>query len=201
MATYYTPSAPTVVPGFLLQPESRVLLGTEYLYGALEVSSWSYSTYTASIGLQAGKSIDLGTLENLAFSHVPTFEAVEAANLQNSNVWVLTGEETTLSVGLRQFNPYVLNLALGTGTNYALGDERVITFGGKCDIASRPMSIEFNNVGCDAISSANIANGVSGGVLTLYDAFISSGLPWDDINAGALNSISLEFQIRPVLAH
>lgn len=201
MGTYYTPSAPTIAEGFLFQPESRVLLGTNYLYGSLEVTSWTYLTYTASVGLQDGESIDLGTLESLGFSHVPTFEPIEAANLQSSNVWVLTGEETTLSIGLRQFNPYLLNMALGTGTNYRLGEENLITFGGKCDMLTRPMSIEFNNVGCQAVSSADIDSGVSGGVLTLYDTFCSSGLPWDDINAGTLNTLALEFQVRPVLAH
>lgn len=197
--TYYTPASPTVVEGFMLQPESRVLIGTQYLYGSLEVTSWTYSTYTASIGLQAGKGIDLGQLESLGFSHVPTFEAVEAANLQTSNVWVLTGEETTVSIGLRQFKPEVLNQALGTGTGYALGDEFLMTFGGKCDMQTRPISIEFTNVGCGAPSSEDITGGVSGGVLTLYDTFASSGLPWDDINAGSLNSLALEFQVRPVL--
>jgi len=200
MATYYTPASPTVATGFLLQPESRVLLGTQYLYGSLEVASWTYTTYTASIGLQSGKGIDLGTLESLGFSHVPTFEAVEAANLQTSNVWVLTGEETTLSIGLRQFKPEVLFQALGTGTQYRLGEEHVITFGGKCDMATRPISIEFTNVACQAPSSADIDSGVSGGVLTLYDTFVSSGLPWDDINAGSLNTIALEFQVLPVLS-
>ncbi|NIR26611.1 MAG: hypothetical protein GWN77_06555, partial [Gammaproteobacteria bacterium] len=152
MATYYTPSAPTVSQGFLLQPESRVLLGTQYLYGSLEVSSWTYATYTASIGLQAGQSIDLGGLESLGFSQVPTFEPVESANIQDSNIWVLSGEETTVSVGLRQFDPRVIQMALGTGTMYNLGDDRVITFGGKCDMTTRPLSIEWSNVGCYAPS-------------------------------------------------
>jgi hypothetical protein len=200
--TYYPGvSAPTVAEGFLLQPESRVLLGTEYLYGSLEITSWVYSTYTASIGLQSGKSLDLGSLESLGFSHVPTFEPVESANLQNSNVWVLTGEETTLTVGVRQFDPTVLYLALGTGIRYNLADEVVITFGGKCTLSTRPVSIEFLNVACQAPTSEDISGGISGGVLTLYDCLVSSGLPWDDINAGALNVITLELQVRPVLAH
>jgi len=198
MATYYSPASPTVSEGFLVSAESRVLLGTEYLYGSLETSSWTYTTYQASIGLKSGKSIDLGLLESLGFSHVPSFEAVEAANVSTSNIWVLTGEETTLSIGLRQFNPTVLTMALGTATMYSLDNERLITFGGSCNIVSRPMSVEFTNVSCSAPSTENITNGVSIGVLTLYDCICTSGLPWDDINAGALNSISLEFKARPV---
>lgn len=201
MGTYYTPSAPTVTEGLLLQPESRVLLGDAYLYGSLETTSFTYTTYTAPIGLASGHGIDLGALESLGFSQVPSFEAVESANIQNSNIWVLTGEETTVSIGLRQFQPLVLNMALGTGLMYSLGDERLITFGGRCEMQSRPLTIEFTNVACQAPSSEDIANGVSGGVLTLYDTFCSSGLPWDDINAGSINSLALEFQVRPVLAH
>jgi hypothetical protein len=200
MSTYLTPASPTVATGFLLQPESRVLLGTEYLHGSLEVSSWTYLTYTASIGLQAGKGLDLGMVESLGFSHVPTFEAVESANLQSSSVWVLTGEETTLSIGVRQFSPTVIFQALGTGTQYVLGTEQVMTFGGKCDMQTRPLTIEFTNIACGAPSSEDIASGVSGGALTLYNTFVSSGLPWDDINAGSLNTLALEFQVLPVLA-
>lgn len=199
--TYYTPSAPTVSEGFLLQAESKVMVGQNYLYSSLETSSWTYQTYTASIGLAAGQGIDLGSVESLGFSHVPTFEAVESANIQTSNIWILTGEETTVSIGLREYRPEILRMALGTGIQYNLDDERVTTFGGKCDMLTRPLTIEWLNVACQAPSSEDITGGVTGGVLTLYDTFCSSGLPWDDINAGALNTISLEFQVRPVLTH
>lgn len=198
--TYYSPASPVVSTGFLIQPGSRVLLGERYLHGSLDVTSWTYSTYTASIGIQDGLGIDLGSLESLGFSHVPTFEAVESANIQSSNIWVLTGEETTLSIGLRQFKPETINKALGTGTHYALGDEALITFGGKCDMQTRPLSIEFTNVACQAPSSQDITGGITGGVITLYDTFVSSGLPWDDINAGTLNTLALELMVRPVLA-
>lgn len=202
--TYYTPSSPTVAEGFLLQAESKIMIGTAYLYGSLETTSWTYSTYTASIGLASDSvGIDLGSVESLGFSHVPTFEAVESANIQTSNIWTLSGEETTLSVGLRQFDAEILRMALGTGIQYNLGDERLITFGGKCAMDTRPLTIEWLNVGCDAPAAQDMTSetgGITGGVLTLYDTFCSSGLPWDDINAGALNTISLEFQCRPVLA-
>lgn len=199
--TYYTPSAPTVSEGFLLQAESKVMMGKGYLTASLETSSWPYSSYSASIGLAAGQGIDLGSVESLGFSHVPTFEAVESANVQNSNIWILSGEETSLSVGLREFNPEVLRQALGTGIQYNLDDERLFTFGGKCEMQTRPLSVEWLNVACGAPTSEDITGGVTGGVLTMYDTFVSSGLPWDDMNAGAINTISIEFQVRPVLSY
>lgn len=201
MATYYSVSSPAVAAGFLISAESRVLMGTEYLYGSLDTSSWTYTTYRASIGLKAGKSIDLGLLESLSFSHVPSFEAVEAANVSDSGIWLLTGEETTVSIGLRQFDPRILEIAFGTGRMYNLGNERLITFGGACSILSRPISIEFANISCTAPTSENINTGVSMGVLTLYDCICTSGVPWDDINASAINNLGLEFKARPVLAH
>ena len=146
MGTYYTPSAPAASEGFFLQPETKVLLGTAYLYGSLEVSSWTYSTYGASIGLQTGKSVELGELDSLGFSHVPTFSPVESANIRTINIYIIEGEETTVSVGLREFKPSVLTLAIGTGIASTIDDEFLITFGDKCDMDTRPMTLEFNDV-------------------------------------------------------
>lgn len=206
MAGSYYPggvSAPTVVEGLLMQSESRVLLGDAYLYGSLETSTWTYNAYTAPIGLNSGHGIDLGMLGTLGFSHVPTYEPVESANIQDSTVWNLTGEETSVSLGLRQFDVDVLNIAFGTGTLYkfAADTEALITFGGKCTMTTRPLVIEAANVSCDAPTSEDVDAGVTGAVLTLYDVMCSSGIPWDDINARAINELALEFQARPVLAH
>lgn len=200
MATYYTPASPVTTEGYFVSPESRVLIGNANMYGSLEVSSWTYSTYGASIGLQSGTGIDVGELESLSFSHVPSFSAIESANIRTSNIYVLDGEETAVSIGLRQFHPHLLWMALGTGTQYVLGDERLITFGDLCENVSRPLSIEFSNVSCQAPQVADIAAGVTGGVITLYDTFMSTGFPWDDMNAGELNNISVELKAKPVLA-
>jgi hypothetical protein len=199
MGTYYSPAAPTPEEGFLVQVESRVVLGNAYLYGSLETTSFTYASYTASIGLTGGE--DLGLLESLSFSQVPTFEAVEAANVQDSNIWILTGEECTLSVGLEEFQPEVIWMALGTGDYYVLGAERLATFGGKCTMTTRPLSVEFTNVACQAPQVEDISGGISGGVITLYDTFISSGMPWDTMTATELNNVTLEFQARPVYGH
>ena len=202
VGTYYTTGAPQDALGYLVQAESRVRLGTDNLYGALETSSWTYSTYTASIGLQAGKAIDLGQVESLSFTHQPTFEALESANVQQSSIYVLTGEETTLTVGVRQFDPRVLEVALGTGVLYQLGTEYLATFGGACNTTSRPIEVAVTNIGCNAPTSPDaVSSGITAIVLTLYDAQATSGLDWGDIVANEINNLDLEFSAKPVFAN
>jgi hypothetical protein len=165
-------------------------------------AAWKYPPGRMPVGLASGHAIDMGMLGTLGFSHVPSYEAVESANLQDSTIWTLNGEETTVSIGLRQFDPDILALALGTGTHYGFdsGAESLITFGGKCTMTTRPLVIEATNVACGAPTSETVQSGITAIILTLYDTFCSSGLPWDDINAGALNELALEFQARPVTA-
>lgn len=200
MATYYTVSAPTAVAGFLMQSESQVRLGTAALYGALETTSWTYATYEASIGLTVGNSYDLGLVASLGFTLEPTIEPLDSANVADATVFLVTGEETSVELGMQQFDTRTLEVALATGVMYSLGNERLITFGGGCNVKNRPLSIESGNVACDAPTSPNVANGITGVVITLYDTICTSGLPWGDIVAGEINSIDLTFEARPVLA-
>jgi hypothetical protein len=62
------------------------------------------------------------------------------------------------------------------------------------------MCIESGNVACDAPSSPNITNGITGIVVTLYDVICTSGLPWDEMVAGEVSVLDLTFEARPVLA-
>lgn len=197
--TYYTVSAPTIVAGFLVRAESAMKIGTSALYGALDTTTWVYSTYEASVGLAAGQSFDVGQVADLSWSHKPSYEAVEAFNTSDDSLWDVTGEETMVTVEIQQIDPRMLELAVGTGTMYTIGVERLLTFGGGCTMRNRPISIEFTNVACNAPASQDASAGFSGGVLTIYDAFISSGLEWSKA-AKAINTIPLEFQARPVLA-
>lgn len=200
MGVYKTVAAPVLTAGFLMQPESRILLGTTELYGSLEVTSWTYATYEASIGLQAGSSYGLGLVDSLGFTHEPSIEPLETANVADASIYLVTGEETTVEVGVREFDTRTLEIAMSTGVMYTLGDEKLITFGGGCAIKNRPLCIESGNVACDAPSSANIANGITGIVITLYDTICTSGLPWDSIVAGEISVLDLTFDARPVLA-
>ena len=198
MGTYYSPSAPTVTEGYFLKPESRVLLGTSELYGALETSSWVYTTYNISIGLTAGNYVELGFLESLGWNYAPSWEAVDSANVASGTVYDMTDEEMTVTVGIREFNPSAIEFALGSGVRYNLGDEVVFGFGGGCELRNRPISIEWTNQACDAPESPDIASGVSGGILTVYDAIATSGFPWDTMERNNLNNVSLEIKGRPV---
>lgn len=200
VGTYFTTSGPQDSLAFMIQAESRVRMGTQKLYGSLEVASWTYATYEASIGLQNGKAIDVGQVESLGFNHVPNFEPLESANTQQPSIYVLTGEETTLTVGVRQFDPRILEAAIGTGVLYKLGQEYLLTFGGACNITSKPWEIAVTNIGCDKPGSANAENGITAIVLTLYDVMLTSGLPWDSIVANEINVLELEGAARPVLA-
>lgn len=203
VGTYFTTGAPSDALGFMIQAESRVRMGTAYLYGSLEVTSWTYTTYGASIGLQAGKAIDFGQVESLGFTHQPSFEPLESANIQQPSIYVLTGEETTVTVGVRQFDPRVLEVALGTAQAlYALGNEYLIPFGGACTASSRPLEIAVTNIGCNKPTSPNAASsGITAIVLTLYDVQATSGLDWGDIVANEVNQFDLELAAKPVLAN
>jgi len=203
--TYYASgaSAPTIVEELLVQAESRVLLGNANLYGSLETESATYLAYTASIGLASGASVDLGTLASLGFSHVPTYEPVESANIQDASIWNMSGEETSVSVGLRQFDMAVLQLALGSGIrrDFASDTETLLTFGGKCTMDTRPLCIEAANAACNAPTSEDVQAGITAIIITLYDVISTSGLNWDTMDAKAINELAIEFQARPVLAH
>lgn len=200
--TYFTTGSPTDALGYMLQAETRVRIGTSYLYGSLETTSWTYTTYGASIGLKAGNAIDLGQVESLSFSHKPSFEALESANINQPSVYVLSGEETTVSVGLQQLDPRVLEIAIGTGTLYNLDSERLLIFGGACSQLTRPMELCMLNIGCNAPTSPDIASsGITAIVLTLYNVQATSGLDMGDIKAGEINKVDLEFTALPVIAN
>lgn len=195
--------APTTIEGLLVQSESRVRLGKSRLYGSLEVSSASYTTYNAPIGIAAGQYWDLGLLSSLSFEQTPTYEEVEAANARQSGIFILTEEEMTATVGLYQFNPDVLRLAFGSGEIYRFNSnkEAVLTIGDGCVELSRPLEIATTNIYCGGGSTPGIDQNIRAIVITIYDAFCTSGVPWSDINAGALNTIELEFSARNVLSH
>ena len=194
--TYLTPCSTTATSAMLVKPETCIQVGTARLYGALEVTSFTYLTYGISIGLSA--SFQLGILADLTFSHKPEYAAIESYNVGDDSLYEVTGEETTLTVEIRQFDSRMLELAIGTGSRIVLGDEAVIPFGGGCNMLRRPYSLEFVNASCFAPTSQDVTLGITGGATTLYDCFIQSGLEWA-MNAKETNTVPLEMQALPVL--
>lgn len=197
--TYFTTTGPSVVTGLMMQSETRVRMGTQRLWGSLEVSSASYNAYMASIGLQSGNSFDLGLLSSLSFEHVPSFEEPDVANLLTPPVETLTDEEVTIGLGVMQFDPRTIEVALGTGTMYAIGNERLFIVGGKCTTQRRPLEIASTNIGCYAPSSpTSVLTAITAIVITVYDAQCTSGVPWSEIVANTLNTLELEFMAKSV---
>lgn len=196
--TYLTVPSITTTEAMLVQPETAVLVGTSRLYGALDVTSWTYATYGISIGLEAGNSYQLGIVSEVTFTHAPEFEPIETGNTTDNELYTVTGEETTLSVDIFEFDRRTVEIALGTGTKIETGDEAIIPFGGGCNMLRRPWSLQFTNGHCSAPTAQDIALGVSGGAITLYDAFVQSGLEWA-LNAKETNTASLELMALPVM--
>jgi hypothetical protein len=206
MPTYgATPTAPTVTEGYLVKAESRVLLGMFTWETALDITSTAYTTYGIHVGMRPNGALtfstELGFLESVGFSYVPTWEAVDSANVASGAVYDMTSEELTLSIGLRQFNPYAIRIALNSGVFYTLGTEVLYAFGGGCTLVNRPIVIEFTNQACAVPTVPNVlTSGITGGILTAYDCICTSGLPWDAIARNEHNLLSLEFKGRPLLS-
>lgn len=197
--SYFTTAAPTVLTGLLIQSETRVRMGTQRLWGSLEVTSAAYAAYSASIGLQTANCWDLGLLSSLSFEHVPSFTEPDVANLLSSPVEILESEEVTIGIGVYQFDARTIEVALGTGTMYAIGNERLFIVGGKCTTARRPIELAATNIGCYAPTSpTSVLTGLTGIVITVYDAQCTSGVPWSEIVANALDVLELEFAAKQV---
>ncbi len=199
VGTYFTTAGPASIEGLLVQMETRLRIGTSRLYGSLETTSWTYTTYEASVGLSA--SWDVGQVASLGLEITSELEEVESANIRSSGIFVAGAEEATLSVGVRQFDARTLELAMNNAVMYTLGDERMFTVGGACTTRARPIELAATNVACGAPSTpGDVLAGVTAIVVTFYDMQCTSGLPWGDIVANELSTLELEFSALPVTA-
>jgi hypothetical protein len=197
--TYFTTAGPTILTGLMMQSETRVRIGTDRLWGSLEVSSAAYVAYMASIGVRDGFSWDLGLLASLSFEHVATMTEPDVANLLTSPVEFLETEEVTIGVGIYQFDPRTFEIALATGTMYTIGNERLFVVGGKCTTDRRPLEIAATNIGCYAPDSpSSVLTALTAIIITVYDAQCTSGLPWSEMLANTINTIELEFSAKQV---
>lgn len=201
MATDFTHASPTTLSAFTAQWESRVRLGKLEGYGSLAVTG---STYTgvynyASTGLQTAQAIDLGELAT-APNITPTFtsEVVEAGNVRASSLRQVTEEGLVVTFAIREYQPDVIEQAIQNGTRYTVNTvEMLMTAGGACNIKDRPLEISAYNIGCYAPTSAAIASGILGFILTVYRGYLSSGFNFGDLVANALNQVELEYTAIP----
>ena len=207
VGSYFTTASPVVLAGLVVQSETRVRVGLYSLYkGSLETTSATYKMYNAPVGLVAGNSFDLGEVASLGFEHVPSFESPDVANVLQSSLEVLSEEETTISIGVMQFDPRMLELLIRTGVMYTVGlggNERLITGGGKCAAGNRrPIEISATNIGCNAPAAVgSTLTQITAIIITAYDCGSTSGLPWSDIVSKELSVLDTEWKVYPVSAH
>jgi len=195
------PSAPTTLAGYRLKPEAVVRVGKLNMFGSLDSHSYAYTTWGIPVGMDsvAGQYIELGGLVSVGANLALTWEPVETANLPQGTIYDLTSEELTITVEVQEFRPELFELMMHTtALTEETGKQKLYATGGGCSMVSRPITIEFTNVACDKPSSPDLASGVSGGILTVYDAIISNGMNFENINRNNLNTISLEFRAKPV---
>ena len=196
-----------ITEGYMIKPESRILLGLGPLFESLETSSQAYQTYGIPIGVAPGAYVDLGLINALGFTFTVTVEPVEAANVPAGAVYDVTGEEMKVTATVYEFKPETIKAAINGGISYFVDEEAIFAFGGGCNIVNRPVVIEFVNEACGiSPTTYNYAPSTTpgehyfhGGILTMYDGICTSGLPWDTMSRGELNQLALEFTGRPVM--
>ena len=190
MGTYATAALATVGKGFILRPESRVRYG-----GTLETTSWVAATYSAPLGVTGGR--DLGILASLNFTHRPTYSPVPQINFREGVLYEVTGEETTVVLGLKEFRPEVLAEAFGGGSfiNFSNPLEGLIRWGGGSAFAETPLVIDMTNAWSQLPTSGGIETRLNGMILTLYKTILEGGLPLAAIMAGETNVAELTFRV------
>lgn len=202
VATNYggTLTSPTTQLGYFVRPESKVKIGKSSLWGSLEITSYMYTVYQASIGLQAGQSIEIGSLNALSFNYTPDRQPIEIINIADSPAYELVGEETSVSMELIEWQPDVLALVVGSGQYHKVtANDALIRFGAGCAIEDRPMVIEGVNASCQVGDVTDLTNGIQAYVLTLYKTICTSGMSVD-FTAVENSPVSTEWQVMPTLA-
>lgn len=185
----------------LIQAGARLRIGTQALYGSLETTSPAYTAYKASLGVKDNASIDFGKVSELGIDIGATVEAFDAVNERQPSIYIVTEERCMVNVGITQFDPQIFQVLLHHGVAYKWTSpniEYLITFGGVCGIKNRPLQLDVANIACQLPGSANADLGITGIIFNVYDAISMSGLKWDALNAKALNTMTAEFNGRPV---
>lgn len=203
MAVDFTHASPITTTGWTAEYESRIRLGTDQHYAALAVSGSTYvAAYDfASVGLQSGLAFDLGQLASPpSIEPTVTFEEVEAGNVKSSGLFALTEEGITVSLGVKEWNPEMMELAIQNGSMDTVNvNERLFRAGGTCTIRNRPLELSAFNVGCYAPAASDMSAGIQGFILTIYGGYISSGFAIGELLPNETSTIELEYTGIPWL--
>ena len=208
------PSTPTKREGYLLKPDFSLWIGKDAVWGSLETSSTSYSENSVPIGVDHTSAYKLGYVNAAGITGSPSWEDLEFANAPTGSVQDLTGDEATMSVTINEFTPEIVRDMFSNGRAFygpnPEYDEMVMEFGWVCGKRPRPISIEFLNHACEvpdaeALGSgdataiyATDAGGISGGTVTLYNAFNTAGFPLDTFSYNEVMAAALEFKAVPL---
>lgn len=185
--------------GFAPRLENSVEIGTSALWGSLDTTSYIYTVYGASIGLESGQGRQIGGCDDLSFEYAREFGELEIGNVVSSGVYELDSEEATVTMNMYEWQPE--NIAFSFNTTYSLVTAKngLIQFGGGCDLNSRPIIIRGSNIGCNADAITDLTDGIDYAVLTLYDCYSTGGatLPFQ---ANENNPIPITIRAKPVLS-
>ncbi len=197
MAVDFTHASPSATTAYTAEFESRVRLGSAQHYAALAVSGSTYvAAYDyASVGLQSGQAFDLGQLSSPpGIEPTVTFEEVESGNVKSAGIYALTEEGITVSLGVKEFNPETMELAIQNGSMDTVNTvERLFRAGGTCTIRNRPLELSAYNVGCYVPAASDMSAGIQGFILTIYGGYISSGFNIGEVMANETNTFELEY--------
>ena len=111
-----------------------------------------------------------------------------------SGTHALTEEGITVSLGVKEFNPNTMELAIQNGSMDTVNTvERLFRAGGTCTIRNRPLEMSAFNVGCYAPAASDMDAGIQGFILTIYGGYISSGFNLGEVMANETNAYELEY--------
>jgi hypothetical protein len=193
------PLAFDFVEGFAPRWENSVEVGNSSLWGSLDISSYIYTVYGASVGLQEDAGWQIGATDDLQFEYTKDYGQIEIGNVISTGVYELESEEATLSFSMYEWKPDALAMAFNATMSQVTATDALIQFGGGCDLSAVPIIVRGTNISCNATAISNLTDGVDYAVLTLYDCYQAEGftLPFQ---ASEDNPIDLSIVAKPVLS-
>ena len=187
------------VEGFAPRMENSVEVGNSSLWGSLDVGSYIYQTYSASVGLTENAGWQIGATDDLNFEYSREMAELEIGNVTATGVYELESEEAQLTMNMYEWKPAAIAFVFNTTYSVVSTKDGLIEFGGGCVLSSRPVVVRGTNIGCNADAITGLVDGLDYATLTLYDCYSSGGstLPF---SARESAPIPVTLIVKPVLA-